>query len=337
MASGNKDLIPPGLTYLADNIASKQNILGASKGEGARWAKDLGISKETETIFFAGCGYQYASDLESLMSLIRKIDKSSISTEMTMNLAGFQKKLGIDAAGIYRRVMPKGKDTEVQTLRDAVKVLENLGVKFGYLAEDEPCCGGILYYMGLHKEFKENSRLVHDGLKSRGIKRIISIIPSCTSTLRNLVPGSIDEEDLEVKHFCEVVLENISSRKLRFPRKVKVTYHDPCQLARNLGLIEEPRQILRAIDGIELVETEWTNGDCATCCGGGGGFEAVFPELSQILATNRARELIETGAEIIVTNCPGCVMQLKTGVKELKAKNVEVLDLAQILALAMGV
>ncbi len=116
---------------------------------------------------------------------------------------------------------------------------------------------------------------------------------------------------------------------------MKVTYHDPCQLARYLGLVEEPRQTLRAIKGIELVEADWTKGEWATCCGGGGGFEAVFPELSQILAMNRARELVETGAQIIATHCPGCIMQLKTGLKELKASGVEVLDLAQIVAMAM--
>jgi Fe-S oxidoreductase len=59
--------------------------------------------------------------------------------------------------------------------------------------------------------------------------------------------------------------------------------------------------------------------------------------MSQILAVNRARELMETGAEMIVTHCPGCVMQLKTGLKELKADKVEVLDLAQVVARAMGV
>ncbi|MAE11320.1 MAG: (Fe-S)-binding protein [Dehalococcoidales bacterium] len=332
----NKDLIPPGLTFLADNITSKQNILGASTEEGAKWAKWLNLPKEAETIFFAGCGYQYATDLESLMSLIRKIDKSAISTEMTMNLAGFQKKLGVDATGIYRRLMNRGSD-DAQSLKDAVNVLHSLGVEFGYLADDEPCCGGLLHYIGLHQEFNRNARQVHDGIKSKGIKRVISIVPSCTDTLRHLIPESIEGDGLEIKHFCEVVLENISSRELRFPRKVKVTYHDPCQLARFLGLIEEPRQILRAIDGIELIEPEETTGVCATCCGGGGGFEAVFPELSQMLAVNRVRELLETGADIIVTHCPGCIMQLKTGVKELKRNDVEVLDLVQILATAMGV
>lgn len=333
----NNGLIPPGLTYLADNITSKDNLLGTAKGAGARWAKDLRLPKEAETIFFAGCGYQYASELESMMSLIRRIDKSAIGAELTMNLASVPKKLGIDAAGIYRKVMAKGSDSNARPLRDAVKVLNNLGINVGYLADEEPCCGGLLHYIGLHKEFAKHSHHVYDRLKSRGVKRIIGIVPSCTYTLRNLMANNVDGYDLEVKHFCEVVSEAISSRELRFPREVKVTYHDPCQLVRYLGLVEEPRQILGAIKGIEMVETGWTKGEWATCCGGGGGFEAVFPELSQILAVNRVKELVETGAEIIVTHCPGCIMQLETGLKELKADGVEVLDLAQIVAMAMEV
>jgi glycolate oxidase iron-sulfur subunit len=132
-----------------------------------------------------------------------------------------------------------------------------------------------------------------------------------------------------------VVAGEITSHKLRFPRKVKVTYHDPCQLVRFLKLVEEPRRILKAIENITLVETDWTHGEWATCCGGGGGFEAVFPELSQMLAVNRTRELVETRAEIIVTNCPGCIMQLNDGLRQLKVEGVEVLDLSQVVAMAM--
>ena len=333
----DKGLIPPGLAYLADNIISKDNLLGASKETGARWAKDLDLPDEQDTIFFAGCGYQYSSELETLMSLIRKIDKSAVSAEMTMSIASFQKKLGIDAAGIFRKLTSRGTSAAEQPLRDAVMVLNKLGVKPGYLAQDEPCCGGLLHYIGLQQEFAKHAKTVHEKLKSKGVKRIIGIVPSCTYTLRNLIPDSVDGYDLEVKHFCEVVAEKIQSLTLSFPREVKVTYHDPCQLVRYLNLTEEPRQILRAIKGIELVETDWTKGEGETCCGGWGGFEAVFPELSQILAENRAKELIETGAKIIVTHCPGCVMQLKSGLKQMKVNDVEVLDLTQILAMAMEV
>ncbi|MFC1902575.1 (Fe-S)-binding protein [Chloroflexota bacterium] len=336
MSKKGKELIPPGLAYIADNICSKNSILGVSKEQGANWAKELVLPKSTETIFFAGCGYQYTNELETLMSLIRKMDKSAIGSDLAISFASFQKKLGIDTAGIFRKALAKKNGSGVQTLRDAVKVLSNLGVKFGYLANDEPCCGALLHYIGLQKEFSQNAQQTYKKLKSFGVKRIISIVPSCTYTLRNLFPRYLNKYDLEVKHFLEVVLENISSKELRFPREVKVTYHDPCQLARYLGLIEEPRQILRLIKGIELVEPEWTKGEWATCCGGGGGFEAVFPELSEILAVNRAEELVETGAQIIATHCPGCIMQIKDGLKKLKTNKIEVIDLAQIVAMSMG-
>jgi Fe-S oxidoreductase len=337
MNKKSKGLIPPGLAYVADNIISKQNLLGAPRGTGAKWAKKLDLPKEAETVFFAGCGYQYNTSLQSLMSIIRKLDKSPIGAELPMGLAGFQKKLGIDPAQVYRRLVARDKDSDAQPLRDAVKVLQNLGVEFGYLAEDEPCCGGILHYIGLEKEFARNAQSLYDKLKARGVKRIIGIVPSCTYTLAELLPEHVPGYDLEVKHFLQVVLERIKDRELRFPREVKMAYHDPCQLSRYLGLIEEPRSILKSIKGIELVEPGWTYGEWATCCGGGGGFEVVFPELSQILAANRAKELLETGAQIIVTHCPGCVMQLEEGLKTLKIKDVEVLDLAQVVAMAMGV
>lgn len=331
----SRQLIPPGLIYLADNIISKQNILGVSKEQSAKWAKDLNLPKKAETIFFAGCGYQFSRQLEMLMSLIRRTDKSPIGAELAIRFASFQKKLGLNLPGIYSKVLEITGDTEVPPLKAAIKVLQNFGLQPGYLAEDEPCCGAPLYHAGLHKEFAQNARQAYQKLKSFGVRRVISIVPSCTHALLTLFPTCVEGYDLEVKHFLEVVAENISSRELRFPRQVKVTYHDPCQLARYLGLIDEPRQILRSIEGIELVETEWTKGEWATCCGGGGGFEAVFPELSQILAVNRVSELLETRAEIIVTHCPGCVMQLKDGLKELKADGVEVLDLSQIIAMAM--
>ena len=332
----NKGLIPPGLTFMANNIKSKDNILGASKEAGAKWAKGLNLPKEAETIFFAGCGYQFSGDLESMMGLIKKMDSSVIGSDFAMGAANLGKKFGIDAAGIFRKVVSKDNETDAQPLRDAVKVLSKIGIKLGYLAEDEPCCGGIIYYAGMQKEFAQHAKNVHDRLKSKGVKRIIGLVPSCTYTLRNLMTKSLGTDDIEVKHFTEVVAQNISSLELRFPKAVKVTYHDPCQLGRYLGLKEEPRTILRAIKGIEFVEPDWTKGDYSTCCGGGGGFEAVFPELSQTLAINRTKELIETKAQIIVTSCPGCIMQLKTGLKELKVDGVEVLDLTEIVAQSMS-
>jgi hypothetical protein len=329
------ELIPPGLTYLADNIISRQNILGVTREQSARWARGLNLPGQAETIFFAGCGYQYSAQLEVLTSLIRNIDKSVIGAELPMRFARFQKKLGLNLPAIYGNVLSRGGEIEVRPLRAAVTVLRKLGIQPGYLATNEPCCGAPLYQAGLQTKFAENARRAYETLKSADVKQIIGIVPYCTHALQKLFPLYIEDYDLEVRHFLEIVTAKLPSYKLRFPRKVRVTYHDPCQLVRYLRLIDEPRRILNAIEGVELVEPAWTKGEWSTCCGGGGGFETVFPELSQVLAVNRVTELMETKPDIIVTHCPGCVMQLKDGLRQLKVEGVEVLDLAEVIAMAM--
>jgi hypothetical protein len=330
------ELVPPGLTYLADNIISRQNILGVTGERKSRWARGLGLPGQSETIFFAGCGYQFSAQLEVLMSLARGIDKSVIGAELPMRFARFQKKLGLNLPGIYSNVLSRGGESEVKPLVAAVKVLRQLGIQPGYLAEREPCCGAPLHHAGLQKKFAENARQAYQTLKSAGVKRVIGIVPYCTHALSKLFPLYVDGYDLEVRHFLEVVAEKPPSLKLRFPRKIRATYHDPCQLVRYLSLVDEPRRILNSIEGIELVETGWTKREWATCCGGGGGFEAVFPELSRMLAVNRVAELMETRPDIIVTHCPGCIMQLEDGLRQLKVEGVEVLDLAQVIAMSMG-
>jgi heterodisulfide reductase subunit D len=186
--------------------------------------------------------------------------------------------------------------------------------------------------MGLRNEFSANAEKAYHKLKSSGVRKIIGIVPSCTHALRNVFPKVVPGFDIEVRHFIEVVADKMQQGKFKYPKNVKVTYHDPCQLGRYMDLIKQPRHVLRSIENIELVEPEWTSGEWSTCCGGGGGFEVVFPDMSQTLATNRVKELAETGADIIATHCPGCIMQLRSGLKQLKKSNIEVIDLATLIA-----
>ena len=167
-----KDLVPPGLTFLADNIISTQNILGISKEQSARWAQHLNLPRQAETVFFAGCGYQYSGQLEALMSLIRQMDKSVIGAELPMRFTRFQKKLGINLPGMYSRVLSKGNAAEVPPLEAAIKILRKLGIEPGYLAEEEPCCGAPLYQAGLHQKFTENAQQTYKKLKSAGVRQV---------------------------------------------------------------------------------------------------------------------------------------------------------------------
>lgn len=337
MPKKRDDLIPRGMLLIADNISSRDNIFGASPGAKAEWAKELSLPRRNKTIFFAGCGYQYLRHARTMLDALSKLEKHGLDAERTTGIARAFKRVGIDLTAMYSKLPLGGDDHYIEVLHSAVKVLTGLGVDFGYLHEEEPCCGAPLHFFGLEEEFARHCQVTYDKLKSLGVKQIIGLVPSCTNALRNLFPNYVAGFDIEVKHFCQVVWERIKEGNisLEMPQKVEVTYHDPCQLARYLGVIDEPRQVLNSIKGLELKEPEWTNREWATCCGGGGGFEMVFPELSHILAVNRARELMETGASTIVTHCPACVMQLEEGLKDLGRNHIEVLDLAQVVDRAL--
>ncbi len=332
MARTADKLIPPGLAYIAENIHKSDNILGLPRQAKSKWAEGIEFSKDRSTIFFAGCGYQYSAMLEPLVNVIGTADKMAVNPDLPVHLANLPKKLGMDVAGIFSKTVAGDKGGESAVLRDAVKVLKALGLDIGYLGEHEPCCGAPLYHIGVRNKFSAHAGKSHHAFKEAGVKRIISIVPSCTYALKTLYSRSGVEHDIEVLHFTEVAADKVKSLKLKYPDRVKVAYHDPCQLGRYMGLIEQPRTILKSIENIELVETAWTSGEWATCCGGGGGFEVVFPDISRKLAAGRVAELAETGANIIATQCPGCLMQLKSGLKDLKNDKIEVIDLATLMA-----
>ncbi len=338
MAENLRGLVPGGLQLLRDNIINKGNLFGAPAKAKAEWAKNLKIPKQGPTVFFAGCGYQLIGQAKSQLSAMAKLEEKGLDAERAVGVTKAFQKVGLDVAGIYGKLASRGSDGH-KALESAVAVLQKLGVEFGYLYDEEPCCGAPLYHFGFEREFAQNAQETYSRLKSLGVKGIIGLVPSCTHALQNLFPKYVQDFDLKVEHFSEVVLRQLRQNNitLRLSNKLDATFHDPCQLARYLGLIDEPRQIMGAIEGLELKEVEWTKGEWSTCCGGGGGFEVVFPEMSRMLASNRAQELLETGASTIITCCPGCLMQLEEGLKERKADGVQVLDLAEVLALALEV
>jgi Fe-S oxidoreductase len=335
MVKNTRKFVPPGLTYIAGNITSRDNILGLPREAKAKWASGLKFSSNRSTIFFAGCGYQYSALLEPLVSLVKAADRMVLNPDLPVALAGIPRKLGIDVAGLYSKVAARDGSGDSGVLRDAVLVLQQLGQEIGYLGNDEPCCGAPMYHTGLQKEFGANSEIAYSKLKAAGVRMVIGIVPSCTHALKNVFPKFINGYDITIRHFIEVAAENMKKGQFRLPHKVKVAYHDPCQLGRYMGLFEQPRHVLNSIGNVELVEPEWTAGEWSTCCGGGGGFEVVFPEIAGTLAKGRVKELAETGADIIATQCPGCLMQLKEGLRHFKDRKIEVMDLATLLAKAI--
>jgi Fe-S oxidoreductase len=323
-------LVPPGHTHIRENILDKGNIPGV-EGDSSAWAKGLNLPREGETVFFAGCGYQSMKYAEGMLRAARGLEKAGVGMEKSLRMSKAFRKVGVDLPSITARVSRVTvRDRYTKVLSRSVKILQKLGLDVAYMYEKEPCCGSPLYYAGFVDEYRARANENFQKFKSAGIKKIIGIIPACTASLRDIYPRYVKGYDLEVEHFVKVVSENMGAHKPRLKKNTVVAYHDPCQLSRYLGLVEEPREVLRQIEGLELREPDSEKrGTWSTCCGG-GGLEAGNPKLAQRLGIRRMEELMKTEPAVILSHCPACVMQLRGAAKALGA-GVKVMDFVDLL------
>ena len=197
-----------------------------------------------------------------------------------------------------------------------IKILEKIGIK--PKVQKEICCGFPLKALGFEKEFHEHKKrfieLFHH-------KEIIAFCPTCTMFLK-------EEYGLNVKHATQVILDKMPKAEL----DMEVTYHDPCDLSRGLGIIDEPRGILKKL-GVKVIEMKNSRKQ-SSCCGGGGGILMSDSPLSDRIAKNRIKQAIETGVDTLVTSCPTCEQVLKKAAAEIsesEGKNIVVRNIEDIL------
>ena len=215
--------------------------------------------------------------------------------------------------------------------KSTAKILKAAGIEFAVL-EEEPCCGSVMLRTGRVKDAEKNAEKVVEVIRNSGAKKILVTCAGCLKTLRDDYP-KLGFELPEVLHVTQALQEIVQGKKLKLNplgKGVKVTYHDPCHLSRAAGVYDEPREILRSIPGIELVEME-TNRDAAMCCGAGGGLRSYDAELSKKMAADRVKSAIEIDAEIIATACPFCENNLEAGAKQIESK-IRVVDVVDLLA-----
>ncbi len=197
-----------------------------------------------------------------------------------------------------------------------IKILEKLG--FDLHIQKEICCGFPMEILGFRKDFEAHKEKF---LKSFPYKEAIAFCPTCTVFLK-------EGYGIDVKHIMQVILEKLPEADLG----LKVTYHDPCDLSRGLGIIDEPRKILEKL-GVEVVEMK-RNKAQSGCCGGGGGILMSDSSLSDRIALNRIKEAMDTGVDTLVTSCPTCEQVLKKAAKEIgerEGKNMVVRNIEDIL------
>lgn len=229
-------------------------------------------------------------------------------------------------------------DDRVQAVaRAIVRLFNKAGVRFGILAE-EACCGSPAHTMGEQWLFQELATRNRDQFESLGVKQIVTISPHCYDTLVNLYPEEVTPK-IDTKHYTQFILELIESGRLSFTHRLKkkVTYQDPCYLGRHNDIYEAPRKVLKSLPGIELIEMTRCREE-GLCCGGGGGrMWTDFSQEEARLGDIRVKEALATGAEILVTACPYCLINMEDAVKAVGVEDrLKIMDLAELLLDATG-
>jgi heterodisulfide reductase subunit D len=214
--------------------------------------------------------------------------------------------------------------------RAASNVFKKSNVTFTVLKE-EKCCGLPQMWNG---EAKLGEKLVSSNVAAiaeTGVKKVVATCPGCYMALKFDYPEITGKElEFQVYHMSEYLADLVDKGRLDFKRlNKKVTYHDPCHLGRYSKIYEQPRKVIEAVPGVELVEMKRNRAD-AWCCGSGIVVAPAFPNLSLSIADKRIKEAKETGAEILATACPTCVTQLSLASRRARA-NIEVVDLVDLI------
>jgi Fe-S oxidoreductase/FAD/FMN-containing dehydrogenase len=222
----------------------------------------------------------------------------------------------------------------------SVELLDRAGVKFNYMGEDEACCGIPMKVAGKWDTFEEIYLHNTAEARKRGAKTIVTSCPACGLVWKelyaNLAAERGEEYEFEVKHYSELVADAIADGTLEFDHEVnkKLTFHDSCHMGRAQGNYEPPRDIIKAIPGVEFVEMEHNHED-ALCCGSVLtliGETPVAPELGKM----RLDEAVDVQADAMVALCPCCQVQFRDSVAK---KNIpmEVIDLAHLAMDGLGI
>lgn len=223
----------------------------------------------------------------------------------------------------------------------SVRLLDAAGVDFSYLGEKENCCATPMLVAGKWDVFVETMKKNIRAVKEKGADTVISSCPACDMMWRQVYPRWAEKLGIEygitAKHYSEILSEKIKAGEFKFPantmQPVTVTWHDPCHIGRVSGVYEPPRDLIKAIPKVNLVEMSH-NRENAHCCG------SVLtlikdPPVAADIGKTRLEEAVEAGAEKVLALCPCCEFQFRVTADKKKVP-VEVVDLARFASSALG-
>jgi Fe-S oxidoreductase len=302
-----------------DNLRKEDNMLMKPRAERGDWAEGLDVkrvsSEPTEVVFHAGCRFSYDEELQKVA-------------------------------------------------RTAVTLLKNAGVDIGIMGQDESCCGGRTYDMGYKQDFMKSAQSTIKAWTAAGVKTVVTSCADCYHAFNRLYPPL--GARFEVLHTAQFLDRLIKEGKIKFTKSIPmtVTYHDPCHLGRQgepwvpwdgqekkiknqivvyeprkpryngaWGVYDPPRDVLKSIPGLELVEMERIR-EYAWCCGAGGGVIEAYPEFASWTATERIEEAKSTGAEALVSACGWCERNFIDAINN-TGDRIKVFDIAELVQQAL--
>lgn len=303
-----------------DSLRQERNMMLKPESERGQWAEGLDVkrlaSKKAEVVFYAGCRLSYDKELQKVA-------------------------------------------------RTAVTLLQRAGVDVGIMGKEEGCCGGRAFQMGYQEEFKKCAEDNIRAWEKAGVKTVVTSCADGYHAFKRLYPARLGAR-FEVLHTVEFLDKLIKEGRLKLTRSIPmtVTYHDPCHLGRQgepyvpwkgqekkireqivvyeprrpryngaWGIYAPPRDVLKSIPGLELVEMERIR-EYAWCCGAGGGVKEAYPDFSLWTATERIEEAKATGAEAIVSACPWCERNFTDAIKN-TGDSLKVYDVVELVQQAI--
>ena len=221
---------------------------------------------------------------------------------------------------------------------NVVKVLQDAECSVVYPME-QSCCGKPILGVGDRETGRKIAKKNIEAFEKYDVDYIISACPTCTETLHETYKklfANDPEWSRRAEAFCKKVREFSSFVAEQYKRMgrltptsggEKVTYHDSCHIKRGLGISEEPRALLKAAKGVELVEMH----NCDKCCGMAGSFGMKYQEVSIPMLEEKVKNIKDTGATTAVVACPACMMQIGGGLDKAET-GIQTKHIADILA-----
>jgi Fe-S oxidoreductase len=220
--------------------------------------------------------------------------------------------------------------------RATAQLLTKAGVNFVIMGREEKCSGDPARRIGNEFLFETLVKENLGNLNKYQIRKVVTACPHCFNTFKNEYPQY--GGTFEVYHHSEYLAGLVNSGRLR-PAPTsdrKITFHDPCYLGRQNGIYDAPRQLVQISSRQKPIEM-YRSGSKSFCCGGGGGMSFVEELPNQRVNQERAREAIETGADVLAVGCPFCLTMMEDGINARKEeKDIRVMDVSELLLEATG-